>query len=99
MSMLLDTPSELDITSKFGSSENINFSNCKILTSNYHWWVANISQYMGKTVSATFYESFVSVPRVISSKEITTRLLKILETRYSSTVAIPFVLHLHALLE
>ncbi|KAM1247672.1 hypothetical protein ACFX2J_043579 [Malus domestica] len=37
MSMLLDTPSELDITSKFGSSENINFSNCKILTSNYHW--------------------------------------------------------------
>ncbi|KAM1120670.1 hypothetical protein ACFX19_002481 [Malus domestica] len=49
--------------------------------------VVNVSQQLGKTASAIFYESFVSAPRVISAEEITPRLLKILESGYSSTVA------------
>ncbi|CAN6583731.1 unnamed protein product [Malus baccata var. baccata] len=41
--MLLDTPFELDITSKFGSSESINFSNCKILTESLTYWAIDFA--------------------------------------------------------
>lgn len=49
--------------------------------------VINVSQQLGKTASAIFYESLISAPPVILSEEIIQRLLKILETGYSSTVA------------
>ncbi|KAM2948363.1 hypothetical protein FF1_035381 [Malus domestica] len=49
--------------------------------------VVNVSQQLGKTASAIFYESLVSAPLVISAEEITHRLLKNLESGYSSTVA------------
>lgn len=49
--------------------------------------VVNVSQQLGKTASAIFYESLLSAPPVISPEEITRRLLKILETGYSSTVS------------
>ncbi|CAL2258440.1 unnamed protein product [Prunus armeniaca] len=49
--------------------------------------VVNVSQQLGKTASAVFYESLLSTPPVISSEEITRRLMKILETGYSSTVS------------
>lgn len=48
--------------------------------------VTSISQHLGKTASAIFYESLVSTP-VISSEEVVPRILKILETGYSSPVA------------
>ncbi|KAM2511233.1 hypothetical protein PS1_035634 [Malus domestica] len=47
--------------------------------------VVNVSQQLGKTASAIFYESLVSAPLVISAEEITHRLLKNLESGYSST--------------
>ncbi|XP_062007631.1 nuclear pore complex protein NUP160 isoform X1 [Rosa rugosa] len=50
--------------------------------------VINVSQQLGKTASAIFYESLISAPPVISSEEIIPRLLKILETGYSSTAAV-----------
>ncbi|KAM5553851.1 hypothetical protein ABKV19_025868 [Rosa sericea] len=50
--------------------------------------VTNVSQQLGKTASAIFYESLISAPPVISSKEIIPHLLKILETGYSSTAAV-----------
>ncbi|CAN6684888.1 unnamed protein product [Malus baccata var. baccata] len=49
--------------------------------------VVNVSQQLGKTASAIFYESLVSAPLVISAEEITHRLLKNLESGYGSTVA------------
>ncbi|TQE12349.1 hypothetical protein C1H46_002002 [Malus baccata] len=49
--------------------------------------VVNVSQQLGKTASAIFYESLVSAPLVISAEEITHRLLKNLEYGNSSTVA------------
>lgn len=49
--------------------------------------VINVSQQLGKPSSAIFYESLISAPPVILSEEIIQRLLKILETGYSSTVA------------
>lgn len=48
--------------------------------------VTSISQHLGKTASAIFYEALVSTP-VISSEEVVPRILKILETGYSSAVA------------
>lgn len=48
--------------------------------------ISSISQQLGKTASALFYESLISAP-VISSEEIVPRLLKILETGCSSSVA------------
>lgn len=52
--------------------------------------VISISQQLGKTTSAIFYESLVS--RVnFPSEEIVPRVLKILETGYSSTVVTPNV--------
>ncbi|KAM2012003.1 hypothetical protein ACFX1T_023908 [Malus domestica] len=49
--------------------------------------VVNVSQQLGKTASAIFYESLVSAPLVISAEEITHRLLKNLESGYGSSVA------------
>lgn len=48
--------------------------------------ISSISQQLGKTASALFYESLLSVP-IISSEEIVPQLLKILETGCSSSVA------------
>ncbi|GAV86384.1 Nup160 domain-containing protein [Cephalotus follicularis] len=48
--------------------------------------VISINQQLGKTISAIFYESLIRTP-VISFEEIVPRLLKILETGYSSSVA------------
>ncbi|GFY94366.1 hypothetical protein Acr_09g0008120 [Actinidia rufa] len=47
--------------------------------------VINVSQQLGKASSAIFYESLLSAPS-ISSEEVLPRLLKILETGYSSSV-------------
>lgn len=47
--------------------------------------VTSISQHLGKTASAIFYESLASTP-VISSEEVVPHLLKILETGYGSPV-------------
>ncbi|KAI8023992.1 Nuclear pore complex protein NUP160 [Camellia lanceoleosa] len=47
--------------------------------------VSNVSQQLGKGSSAIFYESLLSAPS-ISSEEVVPRLLKILETGYSSSV-------------
>lgn len=47
--------------------------------------IASISQQLGKTASAIVYESLVGKP-IISAEEIVPRLLKILETGYSSSV-------------
>lgn len=48
--------------------------------------VISISQQLGKTTSAIFYESLVGTP-IISTEDIVPCLLKILETGYSSSVA------------
>ena len=48
--------------------------------------ISSISQQLGKTASALFYESLISAP-IILSEEIVPRLLKILETGCSSSVA------------
>ncbi|KAF6156793.1 hypothetical protein GIB67_033262 [Kingdonia uniflora] len=48
--------------------------------------VSMINHQLGKAASAIFYEALVSVP-VIPSEDILPRLLKILETGYSSSVA------------
>lgn len=47
--------------------------------------ITSISQQLGKTASAIFYESLVGTP-IISAEEIVPRLLKILETGYGSSV-------------
>ncbi|POO04174.1 Guanine nucleotide-binding protein, beta subunit [Trema orientale] len=52
--------------------------------------VISISQQLGKTASAIFYESLVSRP-IFPSEEIVTRVLKILETGYNSTIVTPSV--------
>ncbi|XP_040373966.1 nuclear pore complex protein NUP160 isoform X2 [Rosa chinensis] len=61
-------------------------ADCKLLAEMLRC-VTNVSQQLGKTASAIFYELLISAPPVISSKEIIPRLLKILETGYSSTAA------------
>ncbi|KAA8545346.1 hypothetical protein F0562_020130 [Nyssa sinensis] len=48
--------------------------------------ISNVSQQLGKAASAIFYESLFSAP-TISSEEVVPRLLKILETGHSSSVA------------
>ncbi|XP_050381591.1 nuclear pore complex protein NUP160 isoform X2 [Argentina anserina] len=56
--------------------------------------VIYVNQQLGKTASAIFYELLISAPPVISSEEIIPRLLKILETGYSSTAS---MLHISGL--
>ncbi|KAL9141071.1 hypothetical protein ABFS82_14G078800 [Erythranthe guttata] len=48
--------------------------------------VRNVSQQLGKASSAIFYESLLSTPH-ISSEELVSRFLRILETGYSSSTA------------
>lgn len=48
--------------------------------------IISMSQHLGKPASAVFYESLISTP-IVSSEEIVPRLLKILETGYSSSVS------------
>ncbi|XP_059648344.1 nuclear pore complex protein NUP160 isoform X2 [Cornus florida] len=48
--------------------------------------LSNISQQLGKAVSAIYYESLLSAP-IVSSEEVVPRLLKILETGHSSSLA------------
>ncbi|KAI3983809.1 hypothetical protein MKX01_011517 [Papaver californicum] len=48
--------------------------------------ISSINQQLGRAAPAIFYESLVGIP-IISSEEVVLRLLKILETGYSSSVA------------
>ncbi|CAK7335902.1 unnamed protein product [Dovyalis caffra] len=48
--------------------------------------IISMSQQLGKSASAVFYESLISTP-IVSSEEIAPRLLKILETGYRSSVS------------
>ncbi|KAI3923172.1 hypothetical protein MKW92_020270 [Papaver armeniacum] len=48
--------------------------------------IGSINQQLGRAAPAIFYESLVGLP-IISSEEVVPRLLKILETGYSSSVA------------
>lgn len=47
--------------------------------------ISNISHQLGKAAAAVFYESLVS-PQIISSEDVISRFIKILETGYSSLV-------------
>lgn len=48
--------------------------------------ISSVSQQLGKAASAIFYESLLSTPS-ISSEEVLSRMLKILETGYSPSIA------------
>ncbi|XP_057965063.1 nuclear pore complex protein NUP160 [Malania oleifera] len=48
--------------------------------------VSNVSQQLGKAASAIFYESLVHMP-ILSSGDIVSRLLKLLETGYRSSIS------------
>ena len=56
--------------------------------------IISISQQLGKTASAVFYESFVGT--MVTFEETVSRLLKILETGYSSSVMALNIPHLGA---
>uniref|UniRef100_A0A5B7BIU5 Uncharacterized protein n=1 Tax=Davidia involucrata TaxID=16924 RepID=A0A5B7BIU5_DAVIN len=57
--------------------------------------ISNVSQQLGKAASAIFYETLFRAP-TISSEEVVPRLLKILETGHSSSVAAVHVSELGA---
>ncbi|KAL5789070.1 hypothetical protein ACOSQ2_003958 [Xanthoceras sorbifolium] len=57
--------------------------------------ITSISQQLGKTASAIFYESFVGMT-MVTFEETVSRLLKILETGYSSSVTALNIPHLGA---
>ncbi|KAI3448399.1 hypothetical protein Pfo_005064 [Paulownia fortunei] len=57
--------------------------------------VRNVSQQLGKASSAIFYESLLTTPQ-ISSEEVVSRFLKILETGYSSSTAATLISELGA---
>lgn len=83
---MIGSSDELGNFPSFGLDSFDEALDCELLTEMLRC-VINVSQQLGKTASAIFYESLISAPPVILSEEIIQRLLKILETGYSSTVA------------
>lgn len=77
---------ELGNSPSFGLDSFGEALDCEILAEMLRC-VINVSQQLGKTASAIYYESLISTPPVISSEEIVPRLLKVLETGISSTAA------------
>ncbi|KAJ4829819.1 hypothetical protein Tsubulata_025329 [Turnera subulata] len=72
----------------FGMNVSDEDSECEILSELLRC-IVSMSQQLGKSASAIFYESLVS--RLISSEEIVPRLMKILEVGYSSSVSMLYM--------
>nr|XP_011466909.1 PREDICTED: nuclear pore complex protein NUP160 isoform X2 [Fragaria vesca subsp. vesca] len=77
---------ELGNSPSFGLDSFGEALDCEILAEMLRC-VINVSQQLGKTASAIYYESLIRTPPVISPEEIVPRLLKVLETGISSTAA------------
>ncbi|KAK2644108.1 hypothetical protein Ddye_019303 [Dipteronia dyeriana] len=92
--LLIDGPSdELGELASFGLDLSGGDSEREILFQVLRC-IVSISQQLGKTASAVFYESFVGT--LVTFEEIVSRLLKILETGYSSSVMALSIPHLGA---
>ncbi|KAI9177139.1 hypothetical protein LWI28_011540 [Acer negundo] len=90
--LLIDGPSdELGELASFGLDFFAGDSECETLFQVLRC-IISISQSLGKTASAVFYESFVGT--MVTFEETVSRLLKILETGYSSSVMALNIPHL-----